>query len=130
VARAIRTLVEMARAMLHAQDLGHKLWGDTHISLFAWKGFTRSSVDDFLYIKQTSEYLAIVIGYVDDLIILTNTMDKMNEVKAMVNKRYDVCDLNELNYFLGVGLQKQKAVCTITISQSKYIEQVLKCFNM
>jgi transposase InsO family protein len=99
-------------------------------ALFAREGYTRSHADHSLYIKQTSAYLVIVVVYVDDLIIMTNTIDKMVEVKAMLKSQYDMSDLGELHYCLGVEFTRQRATRTITMSQSKYIEGVLKRFNM
>jgi len=59
-------------------------------ALFAREDYKRSHADHPLYIKQRSEYLVIVIVYVDDLIIMTNTMSKMLEVKAMLKSQYDM----------------------------------------
>jgi hypothetical protein len=39
-------------------------------------------------------------------------------------------DLGELHYCLGVEFERDRAYHTITICQSKYIEEVLKRFNM
>ena len=99
-------------------------------ALFAREGFTRSHADHSLYVKQTSAYLVIIIVYVDDLIIMTNTMSIMVEVKAMLKREYDMSDLGELHYCLGVEFTRQRAARTITMSQSKYVEEVLKRFNM
>jgi len=80
-----------------------RTWYKDVDALFVREGFTRSHADHSLYIKQTSEYLVIVIVYVDDLIIMTNTMSIMNELKAMLKKVYDMSDLGELHYCLGLN---------------------------
>jgi len=74
--------------------------------------------------------LMIVILYVDDLIILTNTLKKMDWLKAKLEKEYEMSDLGELHYCLGVEFARDCANKTITMSQRKYIEGVLKRFNM
>ncbi len=66
----------------------------------------------------------------DDLIIMTNTLMKMLEVKAMLKSHYDMSDFGELHYCLGVEFTRQRAARTIIMSQSKYIEGVLKRFAM
>jgi len=99
-------------------------------ALFINLGFIRSYVDHSLYIKQISEYLMIVIVYIDDLIIITKNMRKKEEVKAILKKEYDMSDLGELHYCIEEEFQRQWVACTITISQSKYIEKVLKHLNM
>jgi len=96
-------------------------------ALFVREGFTRSHANHSLYIKQTNEYLLIVV---DDLMIMTNTINKMNEVKAMLKSECDMSNFGELHYYFRTEFQQQWNPCTITMSQSKYIEEVLKQFNM
>lgn len=99
-------------------------------ALFAKESYTKSYVDHSLYIKQISVYLNIIIVYVDNLIIMNNTMDKMKEVKAMLKSYYDMSDLRELYYCLSMEFIRQKAKQTITMNKNKYIEDELKCFNI
>lgn len=39
-------------------------------------------------------------------------------------------DLEKLKYYLGVELERDHEARTITMSQRKYIEEILKHFNM
>jgi len=52
--------------------------------MFAKEGYTKSYADYICNIKQTSDYLVIVIIYVDDLIIIANIMKKMKEMNVML----------------------------------------------
>ena len=49
---------------------------------FAREGFTRSHADHSLYIMQSKSYILIVIIYIDDLIMMTNDMGMMKELKV------------------------------------------------
>jgi hypothetical protein len=91
----------------------------THEDLF------RSQADHSLYVKQTGEYLLIVIDYVDDLIILASNVSILKWLKSRLENEFEMSDLGELHYCLGVEFERDRASRTITMSQSKYIEEVL-----
>ena len=93
-------------------------------------GFIRSDADHSLYFMQEGEHVMIVIIYVDDLIILANYMSSMKVLKAMLEKEYEMTDLDELYFCLGVEFVRDKVARTITMCQGKYIRDVLKRFAM
>jgi hypothetical protein len=97
---------------------------------FTHESFSRSQADQSLYVKQTGEYLLIVIIYVDDLIILANNVSILKWLKSKLEDEFEMSDLGELHYCLGVEFERNHANRTITMSQSKYIEEMLKRFNM
>jgi hypothetical protein len=80
--------------------------------------------------EQMSEYLLRVIIYVDDLIILASNVSILKWLKSRLEDEFEMSDLGGLHYCFGVEFERNCANRTITMSQSKYIEEVLKCFNM
>ena len=90
----------------------------------------RSDADHSLYSKQESAFLLVVIVYVDDLIILASDTTKMEDLKAKLEAEYDMSDLGELHYCLGVEFVRDRGARTITMSQHKYMEEVLERFGM
>ena len=94
------------------------------------QGRVSKDADHSLYTLQSREFLVIVILYVDDLILLASGMTKMLEVKAMLKEEYEMTNLGELHYCLGVEFKRDRAAWTITMSQHKYLEEILKRFNM
>lgn len=70
--------------------------------------------------------MLIAILCVDDLIMLANNMEKIDWMKSILEKEYEMSDLKELYYCLEVEFISDHGNKTITISQSKYIEEVLK----
>jgi ribosomal protein L12E/L44/L45/RPP1/RPP2 len=71
-----------------------------------------------------------VIIYVDDLIILASNVSILKWLKSRLEDEFEMSDLEELHYCLGVEFERDRANRTITMNQSKYIEEVLKRFNM
>lgn len=102
-------------------------WIDT---FFINKRFVKSKVDYLIYVMQSKELLLILILYVDNLIILINTLKTMDYLKAKLEKKYKMSNLEELHYCLGVEFLRDCTKKTIIMSQKNYIEEVLKRFNM
>jgi hypothetical protein len=68
--------------------------------------------------------------YVDDLIILSSNMESMDALKSKLEAEYEMTDLGELYYCLGVEFARDRVARTITMSQAKYMEEVLNRFGM
>ena len=69
--------------------------------------------------------LLIVAVYVDDLIILSNTIDEMERLKAELRREYKMTDLGEIHFCLGIEIKRNQMRHTITMNQLRYIEEVL-----
>lgn len=123
-------LVCKLKKSLYGLKQSPRTWYQRIDSFFTKEGFTRSQADHSLYIKQTGEYLLIVLIYVDDLIILASHLTKLAWLKAKLKAEFEMSDLGELKYCLGVEFERDRKARTITMSQKKYIEEVLKRFNM
>ena len=54
----------------------------------------------------------------------------LNEEKKSIGTRFNVKDLGEVSQVLGMLVQRDRESRTLTISQPKYLEGVLKRFNM
>jgi hypothetical protein len=107
-----------------------RAWYQCIDMFFTHEGFSRSQANHSLYVKQTDEYLLIVIIYVDDLIILASNVSILKLLKSRLEDEFEMSDLGGLHYCLGVEFERDRANRTITMSQSKYMEEVLKRFNM
>jgi hypothetical protein len=83
-----------------------------------------------LYVKQTIEYLLVAILYVDDLIIWASHVTQFKWFKSKFEKEFEMSDLKQLHYCLGLQLKKNRETYIITMNQKNYIEEVLKQFNM
>ena len=65
--------------------------------------FKQSTADPCIFVKaeETGE-MAIVAVYVDDLIIVTRTNEKMKEIKKSLTSMFKMKDLGELHHCLGI----------------------------
>jgi len=93
-----------------------RAWYQRIDMFFTHKGFSKSQADHLLYVKQTGEYLLIVIIYVDDLIILASNVSTLKWLKSRLEVEFEMSDLGELHYCLGLEFERDRANCTITMS--------------
>ncbi|MCO5606455.1 hypothetical protein L7F22_060643 [Adiantum nelumboides] len=64
----------------------------------------------------------------DDLIITGSNQACIEEIKALLQREYEMKDLGELHYFLGIEIYRNHE--RTTLSQKKYVGDLLKRFNM
>jgi Reverse transcriptase (RNA-dependent DNA polymerase) len=69
-----------------------------------------------------------LIIYVDDILVLTESMKVMLSVKKQLSKMYTVKDLGEAEYFLGVKIERESS--TVKLTQTSYFTSVLDRFGI
>jgi hypothetical protein len=90
--------------------------------------FEQSDVDPCMYCRIDEKGKVILIFYVDDIIIAASDLDLLNSVKKSLSDRFQMKDLGELKWFLGIEFKKTQG--TIVMSQRQYCEKVLARFGM
>ena len=72
----------------------------------------------------------IIAVFVDDILIAGRTDERIAEVKSAIANRFDVKDMGNLHYFLGVKVVQDLEAGTIWIGQPAYTENLVLHFNM
>ncbi|CAI7910015.1 unnamed protein product [Closterium sp. NIES-54] len=70
-----------------------------------------------------------VLVYVDNLVFATADTEALALVKSELQKRHTCIDLGELRSYLGLQITRDRARCTITLTQSHMVQQVLQRFG-
>ena len=71
-----------------------------------------------------------LILYVDDILLIGNDVSMLNSVKESLNGMFSMKDLGEAMYILGIKIYRDRSRRLLGLSQSTYIDKVLKRFNM
>ena len=90
----------------------------------------RRKVDHCIYFKEEGGCFIYVAFYVDDMLLIGNNMDAIKELKKQVSSKFNMKDLSATNFNLGMEIKRDQATKNIWLNQTKYIEIVLKRFNM
>jgi len=84
-------------------------------------GFDQLTADTSVYIYHCQGGITILMVYVDDITIMGNDATHIILVKQELTKRFDLTDLGELTYFLGIHVTRDQKHHTLELDQSKYI---------
>lgn len=87
-----------------------------------------TSVDPCLYYIGKGENIALIAVYVDDVLIALNDQKKIDSVISCLSQHFDIRDLGEVGFCLGIQFICEDNV--IMMRQSSYIDEILKRFKM
>ncbi|CAI7765507.1 unnamed protein product [Closterium sp. NIES-53] len=105
-------------------------WHDTLRTTLPALGFAPSTADPSLFLRtDTSLPPFYILVYVDDLVFATADTTRLAYVKSELQKRHACTDLGELRSYLGLQITRDRARCTITLTQSHMVQQVLQRFG-
>ncbi|KAL6322358.1 hypothetical protein AAG906_007911 [Vitis piasezkii] len=93
-------------------------------------GFKENTVDRCLYLRISGSSYIFLVLYVDDILLESNDPDLLIETKHMLSTHFDMKDLGEASYVLGIKILRDRANGVLKLSQRAYIEKILKRFNM
>ena len=68
--------------------------------------------------------------YVDDILLIGNDIGVLTSIKSWLAKQFDMKDLGEANYILGIKLLRDRKNKTLALSQTVYIDKIMARFSM
>ena len=74
--------------------------------------------------------MTFLLLYVDDILLLGNDVPMLQENKESLERCFAMKDLGEAAFILGIRICSDRSRRLIGLSQSAYIDKVLKRFNM
>ncbi|KAK8690897.1 hypothetical protein V6N13_074423 [Hibiscus sabdariffa] len=93
-------------------------------------GFIRNEDEPCVYKKFSGSIVSFLILYVDDILIIGNDIPTLQSIKTWLSSCFSVKDLGEAAYILGVKIYGDRSRRLLGLSQSIYIDKVLKRFSM
>ena len=87
-------------------------------------GFTQSKSNYSLFAKQSKGSFIALLVYVDDILIASNDVQVVNNLKAFMDQQIKLKDLSNLKFFL--GLEVAISYQGISICQQKHALDILK----
>ncbi|GKG10434.1 ribonuclease H-like domain-containing protein, partial [Tanacetum coccineum] len=91
-------------------------------------GFSPSRCDSSLFIYTQGSYVAYLLIYVDDIILITSSSVPLRQIIDSLHKEFDMTGLGALNYFLGISVVHHST--GLFLSQKKYALQLLEHAHM
>ena len=83
-----------------------------------------------VYKKVCGSAIVFLVLYVDDILLIGNDIPTLHSVKSWLGKCFSMKDLGEAAYILGIKIYRDRSQRLLGLSQSGYIDKVLKRFSM
>ncbi|RVW92399.1 Retrovirus-related Pol polyprotein from transposon TNT 1-94 [Vitis vinifera] len=74
--------------------------------------------------------VCFLVLYVDDILLATNDKGLLHEVKQFLSKNFDMKDMGEASYVIGIKIHRDRFKGILGLSQETYINKVLERFRM
>ncbi|KAJ9554040.1 hypothetical protein OSB04_018085 [Centaurea solstitialis] len=87
-------------------------------------GFQRCLQEKAVYRKAFDKEFIIVAVYVDDLFVTGTYLELINQFKRRMASQFEMSDLGELTYYLGIEVSQEKGC--VKIKQESYAMKILK----
>ncbi|KAJ9544634.1 hypothetical protein OSB04_024341 [Centaurea solstitialis] len=99
-------------------------------------GFAKSEFEPCVYTKFSGSIVTFLVLYVDDILLIGNDIPTLQSVKAWLSKCFQMKDLGEAAYILGIKIYRNRSRRLIGLSQGeahwvavKNILKYLRCTN-
>lgn len=113
------------RKTLYGLKQSPRTWFERFTKLVKSQGYSQGQSNHTLFTKKSStDRISVLIGYVDDIILAEDDVEKMRSLRKTLAKKFEIKNLGHLKYFLGMGIARSKK--EIVVSQCKYVLDLLK----
>ena len=93
-------------------------------------GFKENIVDRCIYLKVSGSKIMFLVLYVDDILLATNDLGMMKSTKNFLSKNFEMKDMGEANYVIGIEIFHDRSQGLLGLSQKTYINKILERFKM
>jgi transposase InsO family protein len=108
---------------------GGRVWYEDIRDTLKTMGYQRTEADHAIFSRNNNNTLSIIALYVDDITMVSKDLGVINQDKNMLKRRYEMTDLGEMSWILGVHITRNRLEGWIALSQEKYINEILDRFE-
>lgn len=91
-------------------------------------GLKPTNADPCVYVSTRGKTKLMVLIYVDDILVCSQEENWIKEFNQGLEKEFDVKDIGLARYCLGIEITQKPG--EIRLSQQRYVDEILKRFNM
>jgi hypothetical protein len=118
-------LVKSLYGLKQAPRAWHKALTDFLVSI----GFNKLFSDPCIYMKLEKEEKQIIAIYVDDLLLITKSVETMRKMKASIGAKFKAKTLGSVNFILGLKVTRDRQARKLWINQEQHAKSILEKFN-
>ncbi|GJS00640.1 zinc finger, CCHC-type containing protein [Tanacetum coccineum] len=114
--------------LLYGLKQAPKQWHQKFDEVVLSSGFLLNQSDKCVYSKfDGSDKSVIICLYVDNMLIFGTDQNQVDKTKKFLSLKFSMKDMGEADVILGIKIKRENK--GIVITQSHYIEKILKKFN-
>ena len=111
------------RRALYGLKQAPRAWFAKFSSTISRLGYMASYYDFALFLRCTDKGIILLLLYVDDMIITSDDLSSIQELKVFLSQQFEMKNLGHLSYFL--GLEITYSTDGLYITQAKYASKLL-----
>ena len=125
-----KQMVCKLRKSIYGLKQASRQWYHKFHQIILSYGFEMNVVDDCVYQKFSGSKFIFLVLYVDDILLATNDMSFLHETKKFLSNNFEMKDLGEASFLLGIQIYRERSQYILGLSQRSYIDKVLERFGM
>ncbi|TJX12677.1 hypothetical protein E9840_12290, partial [Tissierella creatinini] len=107
-----------------------RMWNKTIDEFMLKLGFKKCESDHCIYLKRDNHDMMFVALYVDDLVLASSSDRMLKDTKQALSDRFEMTDMGQLKYFLGMEIEQDVATGKVSVRQTKFAKDILEKFKM
>lgn len=115
----------LLKKSLYGLKQAGRTWHHKIDLVFKREGFASLSAETCMYIRRDSDRTIIIALYVDDILLASSTLPALTALKSKLASTFEMEDLGEATFVLGMEIKRDRAARTFSINQSAYVHSVL-----
>ena len=84
-------------------------------------GFEENVMDNCIYHKVSGSKICYLVLYMDDMLLDINDLGTLYKVKQFLFKNFDMKDMGETSYVIGIKIHRERSQGILGLSQETYI---------
>src|SRR4051812_13531903 len=120
---------KLRKSIYGLKQASHQWYHKFHEVIVSF-GFETNAVEDCVNHKFSGSRYIFLVLYVDDILLASNNKELLHETKKFLSKKFEMKDLGEASFVLGIQIHRDRSLGTLGLSQKSYIEKVLQRFGM
>jgi len=130
IVKGMENMVCKLRKALYGLKQAGRAWYEKIDAALLQLKFKRLESDHCINALHSPSVMMFIVLYVDDLVLLSNSLAFLNEVKLKLATLFDMKDLGEAHYVLGIQITRDRSNRSLSISQQEYIKTIADRFGM
>jgi transposase InsO family protein len=92
-------------------------------------GFTASQADASFFTLDHAGDRILLLVYVDDILVAAKSLSNITYTKGLLQDKFEIKDLGEAKFFLGMEIERDRANGTLKLSQTNFIANLAARFD-